>query len=244
MARALEAEAPYFVDYVSQELQEQYKQYAGAVDVYTTLDLHLQRIAQDAVRDGLDARRRDPREAQAAAGAGGADRGRSAHRRDPRAGRRPLVQPVAVQPRDRARAASRDRCSSRSSTSPPSSTRTQEGRTDVTPATVVLDEPTSFTFNEQTWTPGNYDGEYDGPVTLRRALALSRNIVAVKVAEAAGYDHVAALWRKVGAGTPPRPYPSIALGVFEATPFEIASAYTLFPNGGTLRPLRRDRSGS
>ena len=100
------------------------------------------------------------------------------------------------------------------------------------------DEPTTFTFNEQTWSPGNYDGEYDGPITLRRALALSRNIAAVKVAESAGYDDVAALWRRVGAGTPPRPYPSIALGVFEATPFEIATAYTLFPNGGTIRPLR------
>ena len=73
----------------------------------------------------------------------------------------------------------------------------EEGRTDVTPATVVMpDEPTTFTFNDQDWSPGNYDGEFDGPVTLRRALALSRNIVAVKVAEAAGYDHVAALWRK------------------------------------------------
>jgi penicillin-binding protein 1B len=113
----------------------------------------------------------------------------------------------------------------------------EEGRTDVTAATVMPDEPTTFSFNDQSWEPGNYDGEFDGPVTLRRALALSRNIVAVKVAEAAGFDHVAALWRKVGAGTPPRPYPSIALGVFEATPFEIASAYTIFPNGGTLRPL-------
>ena len=58
------------------------------------------------------------------------------------------------------------------------------------------------------------------------------------MAEAAGYEQVAALWRRVGAGTPPHPYPSIALGVFEATPFEIASAYTVFPNGGAMRPLR------
>jgi membrane carboxypeptidase/penicillin-binding protein len=107
----------------------------------------------------------------------------------------------------------------------------------MTPATIIPDEPTTFTVNDQPWSPGNYDGEFDGPVTLRRALALSRNVVAVKVAEAAGYDHVAALWRKVGAGTPPRPYPSIALGVFEASPFEIAAAYTLFPNGGVLQPL-------
>ena len=53
VARALEAEAPYFVDYISQELQDQYKAIRRHVDVYTTLDLHLQRIAQDAVRDGL-----------------------------------------------------------------------------------------------------------------------------------------------------------------------------------------------
>jgi membrane carboxypeptidase/penicillin-binding protein len=113
-----------------------------------------------------------------------------------------------------------------------------EGRTDITPATVVLDEPTAFTFNDQTWTPSNYENEYDGPITLRRALALSRNIATIKVAESIGYDTVAALWKRIGAGTPPRPYPSIALGVFEASPYEIASAYTLFPNGGTLRPLR------
>ena len=81
------------------------------------------------------------------------------------------------------------------------------------------------------------------PGTLRRALALSRNIATVKVAEAAGYDQVAALWRRVGAGTAPHPYPSIALGVFEATPFQIASAYTLFPNAGTLKPLRAISSG-
>ncbi|HEX6972758.1 MAG TPA: penicillin-binding transpeptidase domain-containing protein, partial [Vicinamibacterales bacterium] len=113
-----------------------------------------------------------------------------------------------------------------------------EGRTDLTPATVVLDEPTTWEFNQQTWTPSNYDGEYEGAITLRRALALSRNIATIKVAETTGYDQVAALWRRVGASTPPRPYPSIALGVFEATPFEIATAYTIFPNEGTIRPLR------
>jgi penicillin-binding protein 1B len=112
------------------------------------------------------------------------------------------------------------------------------GRTDLTPATVVMDEPTTFMFNEQAWDPGNYEGDYDGPITLRRALALSRNIATIKVAETTGYGEVAALWRKVGAGTSPRPYPAIALGVFEATPFEIASAYTLFSNGGMMRPLR------
>jgi penicillin-binding protein 1B len=236
VARALEAEAPYFVDYISQEIQDRYKQYAGTVDVYTTLDLHLQRIAQDAVRDGLTrvddilAKRKrqhaqaaliavDPRNGEILALVGGRSYNQSqynraiAARRQPGSVFKPFVYLAAF---EHAKA---------------------DNRTDLTAATVMPDEPTTFMVNDQEWTPGNYDGEFDGPVTLRRALALSRNIVAVKVAEAAGYDRVAALWRKVGAGTPPRPYPSIALGVFEATPFEIASAYTLFPNDGVLRPL-------
>ena len=113
-----------------------------------------------------------------------------------------------------------------------------DGRTDMTPATVVVDEPTEFTFNNQSWTPSNYDNEYDGPVTLRRALAHSRNIATIKVAEATGFDNVSEFWKRFGIGTPPKGYPSIALGVFEATPLEIATAYTIFPNGGTIRPLR------
>jgi penicillin-binding protein 1B len=113
-----------------------------------------------------------------------------------------------------------------------------EGRTDVTPATLVLDEAATFMFNEQAWEPRNYEGEYDGEVTYRRALALSRNLATIRVAETAGYGEVASLWKRVGAGATPRPYPSIALGVFEATPYEIATAYTLFPNGGHVQPLR------
>src|SRR4030095_10430484 len=52
------------------------------------------------------------------------------------------------------------------------------------------------------------------------------------------YDHVASLWKSLGVGTPPKPYPSITLGVFEATPYEIAPAYTIFPNKGIERGLK------
>ncbi len=235
-ARSLENEAPYFVDLVSQELHEKYK-VSGAVDVFTTLDLHLQKLAQDAVRDGLTrvdeilAKRKrqpaqaalvaiDPRTGEILALVGGRSYNQSQFNRAINANRQPgsVFKPfVFLAAFEHALA---------------------EGRTDITPATVVIDEPTTWDFNEQPWTPANYDGEYEGPITLRRALALSRNIVTVKVAETAGYDEVAGLWRRVGAGTPPRPYPSIALGVFEATPLQVASAYTLFPNGGTIRPLK------
>ncbi len=236
VARALESEAPYFVDYVSQELQERTKA-TGPVDIYTTLDLQLQRLAHDAVRDGLTrvdqllARRKrqpaqaaliaiDPRSGEILAMVGGRSYNQSQYNRAVSARRQPgsVFKPfVYLAAFERAQA---------------------EGRADITPATVVLDEPTAFTFNQQTWTPSNYENEYDGPITLRRALAMSRNIATIKVAESTGYDNVASLWKRIGAGTPPRPYPSIALGVFEASPMEIASAYTVFPNGGTLRALR------
>jgi penicillin-binding protein 1B len=236
VARALESEAPHFVDYLTQELQERSKA-SGAVDVYSTLDLHLQRIAQDAVREGLIrvdailARRKprfpqaaliaiDPRTGEILAMVGGRSYNQSQYNRAVSAKRQPgsTFKPfVYLAAFERAEA---------------------DARTDITPATIVTDEPTTFTFNDQPWTPGNYDNEYDGPITLRRALALSRNVATVKVAESTGFDNVASFWRKFGIGTTPKGYPSIALGVFEATPFEIATAYTVFPNQGTIRPLR------
>src|SRR5262249_3015673 len=113
-----------------------------------------------------------------------------------------------------------------------------QGRTDLTPASIVIDEPTTWEFDDQVWTPENYENKYAGPVTFRDALAHSRNIAAVKVAEGAGYDHIARLWQSLGVGGAPKAYPSIALGVFEATPLEIATAYSLFPNLGIVRPLQ------
>src|SRR5262249_12871949 len=104
------------------------------------------------------------------------------------------------------------------------------GRKDVTPASIVDDEQETFEFDDQVWTPENYEHEYDGPITFRHALARSRNLATIHVAQAAGYDRVANLWRRLGVGNPPKAYPSIALGVFEATPYEIATAYTIFPN--------------
>ena len=57
-----------------------------------------------------------------------------------------------------------------------------------------------------------------------------------------GFDKVAELWRRLGVGTPPQAYPSIALGVFEATPLEVATAYTIFTNRGQVQPLHAVRS--
>ena len=64
-----------------------------------------------------------------------------------------------------------------------------EGRTDLTPATIVDDSPTTFYFGDEEWTPGNYGDEYDGLITLRRALAMSRNVATAKVAETGRLRH-------------------------------------------------------
>jgi penicillin-binding protein 1B len=240
--RALEAEAPYFVDYVTRTLDDEYPGLTTTttkpVDVFTTLDLHLQRVAQDAVRNGLTkvddllARRRrkaraeavlisvDPRTGEILAMVGGRSYNQSqfnraiAARRQPGSVFKPFVYLAAFE------------------------TAAEKGNTGFSPAAVVDDSPTTWEFDDQVWTPQNYEEEYDGIITLRRALALSRNVAAIKVAEQAGYDQVADFWGKLRLGTPPKAYPSIALGVFEATPYEIATAYTIFPNQGIVRPLQ------
>ncbi len=238
--RALDAEAPYFVDMVGQQLAEQFPNIMRTtqrIDVYTSLDLHLQRLAQDAVREGLiqvDAllsrRKRkesaqaaliavDPRTGEILAWVGGRSYNQSQYnrvltaRRQPGSVFKPFVYLAAFEK------------------------GAEEGRKDLTPATVVADEPSTIWFEDQAYEPKNYENTYEGPITLRRALTHSRNSATVKVAEMVGFDTVAALWKRMGTATAPKPYPSIALGVFEATPFEIATAYTVFPNLGQLRPL-------
>jgi membrane carboxypeptidase/penicillin-binding protein len=67
---------------------------------------------------------------------------------------------------------------------------------------------------------------------------MSRNVATIKLAELVGYEQVAGMWRRIGVGAPPQGYPSIALGVFEATPYEMAQAYTAFANPGVVQPLR------
>ena len=114
-----------------------------------------------------------------------------------------------------------------------------DGRTDVTPASIANDEPETFEFDDQVWTPENYEKRVrraDHVPPRARALAQPRRRFTWPRRPAT------TAWRRCGSGsasaTRRKPYPSIALGVFEATPFEIATAYTIFPNGGAIRPLQ------
>src|SRR5439155_1503476 len=159
-----------------------------AVDVYTTLDLHLQRIAQDAVRSGLThvdellSRRRrrgkaeaaliavDPRTGELLAFVGGRSYNQSQYnravvaRRQPGSVFKPFVYLAAFEQ------------------------ALAEGKTDVTRASIVNDEPETFEFDDQVWTPENYENKYDGPDTLRHALGHPRNLATSRAPQKGGND--------------------------------------------------------
>ena len=101
-----------------------------------------------------------------------------------------------------------------------------------TPASMVDDEPTTFSFGDQIYEPRNYKEEYHGSVTARYALAMSLNNATVKLAEAVGYERVADLARAAGIASV-KPTPAMALGAYDATPIDMAGAYTVFANNGT-----------
>ena len=100
-----------------------------------------------------------------------------------------------------------------------------------TPASMVDDEPSTFAYGDQIYEPRNYKEEYHGQVTARYALALSLNNATVKMAEQVGYDKVADLAKAAGI-TSVKPTPAMALGAYDATPIDMAAAYTVFANDG------------
>jgi penicillin-binding protein 1B len=233
------AEAPYFVDLVKAQLGERFDAKdlpTSNLSIYTTLDLRLQALAQQAMRNGLEQidavikkRKKQPAEPvqgclialEPSTGAivafvGGRSYGASQYnrviqaRRQPGSTFKPFVYLAAFENTfDRPEA-------------PP-----------LTPATVVDDRETVFFFEQKEYIPENYEGKYMGPVTLRQALAHSLNVATVKVAESVGYRTIADLWsKKLKMPSQIQPYPAIALGSFEATPFEMATAYNVLANSG------------
>jgi penicillin-binding protein 1B len=238
-------DAPYFVDLVNQTLQDRFQDrdfQTESYRVYTTLDMNLERDAVQAVREGIKEtddqwKRRnkkygtneenplaqvaliclDAETGELKALVGGRNYGVSQldhalRIRQPGSSFKPFVYAAAF------------------------TQALQGGAKALTPASTVVDEPTTFYFEEQEpYEPHNHGDKYQfGPVTLRYALAHSLNIPAVKVAEMVGYDNVAKTARAVGLNINIKPTPSIALGAYEVTPLEIAGAYTVFTNNGDL----------
>jgi len=103
----------------------------------------------------------------------------------------------------------------------------------MAPADTILDSPVSFPSAQGLWSPQNYDHKFEGTITLRRALAQSRNIPAVKLLDKYGVAKGIETVRKFGITSPNlSPYLPLALGSAEITLLEMTSAYTVFPNDG------------
>jgi penicillin-binding protein 1A len=100
------------------------------------------------------------------------------------------------------------------------------------PFDTIVDEPISYASSSGPWSPRNYDGKFEGTVTLLHALAESRNIPAVKLLDRVGVDKVIKLCRKFGLTSRLVPNLPLALGASDLTLLEHTSAFTTFPNDG------------
>ncbi len=98
---------------------------------------------------------------------------------------------------------------------------------------IVVDGPFSMTgTNGQPWVPRNYDGSYHGPIMLRKAIALSLNTVAVRLAAEVGVEPIAKLAAGLGVRTPLRGDLTLALGSSEVTPMDMALGFSSIARGG------------
>lgn len=114
----------------------------------------------------------------------------------------------------------------------------------LTPATVVEDEPFSYNpgYGQPTWTPKNYGGDYMGPMTLQRALELSRNLVTVRVAQQIGMKRVAGVAKEFGVVDNLGLYLPNALGSTDTTVLRMTMAYAMLANGALeITPSLIDR---
>jgi penicillin-binding protein 1B len=230
------SDAPYFIDYLTKQLETQIDDRTSALRalrIYSTLDLSLQRAAYQAVTkymadvDKLLAKRKggtaglqaalvamNPKTGEVLAMVGGRDYASSQlnrateARRQPGSVFKPFVYAAAL-------------------------SSAHDDAAVITPATMFMDEPRTFEYGSgQEYSPGNFGDKYENkPMTLRDALVHSKNVITVEVAERIGLASIARLVEKSGLPRPPG-YPSMALGVGEATPLQIASAYTMFANSG------------
>lgn len=106
----------------------------------------------------------------------------------------------------------------------------------VTPATVINDGPLFFNAGVtggQPWEPKNYDGKFEGPMTMRRGLAKSKNMISIRILQTVGAQNAQDWITRFGFDAEKHPpYLTMALGAGSVTPMQMASAYSVFANGG------------
>jgi penicillin-binding protein 1B len=238
------ARAPYFVNAVLKELPEEYSTSqlsSGGYQINTTLDLYLQKIAENSLTAGLAAIDKyrmkqnkekvqgcliavEPRTGYIRAFVGGRNFHESQFDRVTQAMRhpgssfKPFVYATALE-----------------TAFDPSMPYY------YTPSTLLDDEPLSMQLTNGIWEPENYNHQYYGVVTARQAMAYSMNVATARLAQQIGINKISDFSIKAGLKNA-KPYPSVALGAFEVTPWDLIQAYTTFANGGNRVQITGIRS--
>ena len=217
-----EYKVPWFTAYMIKELSEKYgsdKVLKGGLRVYTTLDLDLQLKAEKMVREYVETKRAanvhqaalvaiEPKTGFVRVVVGGTDFNKSKFNRAMQAQRPPgsTFKPFVYL------------------------TALSHG---YAPGSVIVDEPTSFPAGPGVYySPNNYDRRHRGPITMRKALESSVNIVAVKIGHAVGVNRVIDTAHALGIKSKLGAHLSLPLGTSEVTPFEMAAAYSVLANDG------------
>ena len=224
--------ALHFVEYIRRYVEEKYGKdalYKNGLQVFTTIDLHFQRTAQEAMEAGLkeiEKREKYPsanmpftpegalvcfdlETGYVKAVVGGRDFKKSQFNRATQARRqtgsafKPIVYASAL----------------------------DKG---FTPASIIVDSPIVFEWGDKKWKPKNFEGKFSGPTTLRNALTHSVNIVTVKIAQEVGIDYIRDYAKKLGISSALHDDLSMALGSSSISLYELSKAYAVFANQGNL----------
>ncbi len=206
--------AGYFVDYVISQLPILAPAPKERLIVETTLDLDLQREAEMAVSRGLAAVGRKLKASEAALVSFSSD-----------GALRAMVGGMSYDESQFNRAADAKRQPGSAFKPFVYLAALEHGHR---PGDEVFDGPITI----GNWSPGNYEGEYEGQITLARALAHSSNSAAVQLANEVGPAEVVNVAHRLGVSEPLNAVPSLALGTSEVTPLQLTSAYIPFANGG------------
>lgn len=226
-------EAPYFIEALRQELEPQFNEglYKAGYRIDSTIDYELQKAAEEAVKKGVESLEKrvrkgveasliaiDLRTGAVRAMVGGTDFWRSQFNRATQALRQPgsAFKPFVYL------------------------TALEAGKgTDDT----ILDSPITFKGARpgQVWVPKNYDGKYNGPVTIKTALAKSLNAATVRLATEVGVENIIDTARLLGIRSNLQPYLPIALGASDVTLMEMVTAYGVFATGNYLKPMLYER---
>lgn len=217
--------ANYFRDYVIRTAIKKYNLdeslvYHGGLKIYTTLNKQLQQAAEQSVnqylRDKNDLQSAlisvDPKTGHIKAMVGGKDYKQSEFnrvfaKRQPGSSFKPILYLSAL----------------------------EHG---FTPTTTIISQPTSFFYHGELYQPRNFRNQYAyRPITLREAIARSDNIYAVSTQLQVGLQPVIDMAHRLGITSPLRATPSLALGSYAVTPFEMTQAYSTIASGGIRRDL-------